>query len=203
MYRRLQTGQVTIGMVLVGALVAAMVFIPWYTHNDLTDKEESVHSSWANVQSTLQRRADLIPALLKTVSRAMEYESETLKSLAEQQAQLLARHAGAAPEGDEDLNTLANLDQQLAAGSRQLLMVAGSLPELRATDQFLQLQSQLEGTENRINVARIRYNETVRYYNGAIRGFIGRHVANSLGLEPRPYFEASAQAQSPVPMGFQ
>lgn len=202
MDRRLHTGQVNIGMMLAAALVAALVIIPWYIHNDLTDKKESVHSSWANVQSTLQRRADLIPALLKTVSQAMEYESETLESLAEQQAQLLASHTGAPPK-DEDLNTLAEMDQQLAAGSRQLLVVAGSLPELRATDQFLQLQSQLEGTENRINVTRIRYNEAVRYYNGAIRGFIGRHVANSLGLEPRPYFEASAEAQSPVPMEFQ
>lgn len=203
MDRRLQTGQVKLGMVLLSALLAAMVFIPWYTHNNLTNKEESVHSAWANVQSNLQRRADLIPALLKTVGRATEYESETLESLAEQQAQLLARHAGAVPEGDDDLNTLANLDQQLAAGSRQLLVVAGSLPELRATDQFLQLQSQLEGTENRINVARIRFNEAVRYYNGAIRGYIGRHIASSLGLEPRPYFQASAEAQSPVPMEFQ
>lgn len=202
MDRRLHTGQVNTGVMLAIAVVAALIVIPWYTHNDLTDKEESVHSSWANVQSTLQRRADLIPALLKTVSQAMEYESETLESLAEQQAQLLARHAGAPPK-DEDLNTLADMDQQLAAGSRQLLVVAGSLPELRATDQFLQLQSQLEGTENRINVTRIRYNEAVRYYNGAIRGFIGRHVASSLGLEPRPYFEASAEAQSPVPMEFQ
>lgn len=202
MDRRLHTGQVNTGVMLAIAVVTALIIIPWYTHNDLTDKEESVHSSWANVQSTLQRRADLIPALLKTVSQAMEYESETLESLAEQQAQLLARHAGAPPK-DEDLNTLADMDQQLAAGSRQLLVIAGSLPELRATDQFLQLQSQLEGTENRINVTRIRYNEAVRYYNGAIRGFIGRHVASSLGLEPRPYFEASAEAQSPVPMEFQ
>lgn len=202
MDRRLHTGQVNTGVMLAIAVVAALIIIPWYTHNDLTDKEESVHSSWANVQSTLQRRADLIPALLRIVSQAMEYESETLESLAEQQAQLLARHAGAPPK-DEDLNTLADMDQQLAAGSRQLLVVAGSLPELRATDQFLQLQSQLEGTENRINVTRIRYNEAVRYYNGAIRGFIGRHVASSLGLEPRPYFEASAEAQSPVPMEFQ
>lgn len=203
MDRRLHTGQVNLGMMLVAALVAALIIIPWYTHNDLTDKEESVHSAWANVQSTLQRRADLIPALLKTVSQAMEYESETLASLAEQQAQLLARHAGAPPEGNEDLNTLADMDRQLAAESRHLLVVAGSLPELRATDQFLQLQSQLEGTENRINVTRIRYNEAVRYYNGAIRGFIGRHIANSLGLEPRPYFEASAEARNPVPMEFQ
>lgn len=202
MDRRIQTGRINVGMALLGALLAAMVFIPWYTHNDLTEKEESVHSAWANVQSTMQRRADLIPALLKIVDRAMEYESETLGSLAEQQARLLARHTGAAPEDGEELTTLANMDQQLAAGSRQLLVVAGSLPELQATDQFLQLQSQLEGTENRINVARIRYNEAVRYYNSAIRGYIGRHIATSLELDPRPYFEASAQAQSPVPMEF-
>lgn len=203
MDRRTQTGQVSMGMVLVGTLVAAMVFIPWYTHNDLTDKEESVHSAWGDVQSTMQRRADLVPALLKIVDQAMEYESETLGSLAEQQAQLLARHTDAAPEDEEELNTLANMDQQIAGESRELLVVAGSLPELRATDQFLQLQSQLEGTENRINIARIRYNEAVRYYNSAIRGYIGRHVANSLELDPRPYFKASAQAQSPAPMEFQ
>lgn len=203
MDRQLHAGQFNMGMVFAIALVAALVIIPWYIHNNLTNKEESVHSAWANVQSTLQRRADLIPALLKTVSQAMDYESETLGSLAEQQAQLLANHAGTPPEDSEELNTLANLDQQLAAGSRQLLLVAGSLPELQATDQFLQLQSQLEGTENRINVARIRYNDAVRHYNSAIRGYIGRYVANSLGLEPRPYFEAGTESQSPVPIEFQ
>lgn len=203
MDRWLQAGEVKLTMVFLGALVAATAIIPWYTHNDLTDKEESVHASWANVQSTLQRRADLIPALLKAVSQAMEYESETLGSLAEQQAQLLSRHSGAPPENSEDMKTLADLDQQLAQGSQQLIMRAGTLTELRATDQFLQLQSQLEGTENRINVARIRYNEAVRYYNGAIRGYIGRHIASSLGLDPLPYFEASAAAQGPVPMEFQ
>lgn len=203
MNRKQQTGQITLGAALGIALVAALVVIPWYSHNELTDKNEAVHAAWANVQSTLQRRADLIPALLKTVSRAMEYESENLASLARQQAQLLGRHGSAPPAGSAELDALVDLDQQLAAGSRQLLMVAGSLPELRATDQFLQLQSQLEGTENRINIARIRYNQAARFYNSAVHGFIGRHVADSLGLEPRPYFEASAGVQNPVPMEFQ
>lgn len=203
MDQRLQTGQINPVMMIIGALIVATVAIPWYTHNELTNSEESVHAAWANVQSTLQRRADLVPALLKTVRQATEYESDTLESLAEQQARMLSRHAGAPPENGEELGSLANIDQQLAAGTRQLLTAVGSLPELRATDQFLQLQSQLEGTENRINVTRIRYNGAVRHYNSALRGYIGRHIASSLGLEPRPYFEASATAQNPVPMEFE
>ncbi|MDX1757349.1 MAG: LemA family protein [Marinobacter sp.] len=186
---------------LIAAVVVAAIAVPWHTHNSLTGKDESVSSAWANVQSNLQRRADLIPNLLRTVSQAMEYESETLEALVEQQAELLARHQQ--PPADEAaLNHIAEVDRQLSVSTQHLLARTAVLPELKATDQFLQLQAQLEGTENRINVARIRYNEAARDYNSAIRGFIGRYVAESLGMTPRPYFEASDDAGQPVEVVF-
>lgn len=186
---------------LIVLIVALALAIPWYTHNSLTGKDESVSSAWANVQSNLQRRADLIPNLLRTVEKAMDYESETLEALVEQQAELLARHRQP-PADVAELNNIANLDKQLSISTQHILARAAVLPDLKATDQFLQLQAQLEGTENRINVARIRYNEAVRDYNSAIRGFIGRYVAEPLGMTARPYFEASDGADQPVEVVF-
>lgn len=191
------------GYFFILIILAVAVAIPWYTHNDLTEKKESVRAAWANIQSTLQRRADLIPALLKTVRETMEYESETLSNLAEQQAKMLSGHTSTPSASSDELRTLAAIDRQLAVGSRKLLLAAGALPELRATDQFMALQSQLEGTENRISVARIRYNNAVRHYNSAIEGFIGRHIADSLEYESKPYFEANSKAQTPVTLEFQ
>lgn len=186
---------------LITIVVATAIAVPWYTHNSITSRDESVSSAWANVQSNLQRRADLIPNLLRTVSQAMDYESSTLESLVEKQAEMLARHQQPPADGTA-LQDLANLDRQLSVSTQHILARAAALPELKATDQFLQLQSQLEGTENRINIARIRYNEAVRAYNSAIRGFVGRHVAEPLGLTSRPYFEASEGADQPVDVVF-
>lgn len=197
-----QSGQGRASLLLITLVVVAFVAIPWYTHNSLTDKEESVYSAWATIQSNMQRRADLIPSLLQTVGKAMEYESETLKFIADRQSKALAKHVQSPPEDADALREIADLDKQVSVNTQHVLIQAAAMPELRATDQFLQLQSQLEGTENRINIARIRYNEAVRKYNSAIRGFIGRHVASSLALEPRPYFEASEDVSQPVKMDF-
>ncbi|MDC0662926.1 LemA family protein [Marinobacter sp. SS21] len=186
---------------LIALVVAVAIAVPWYTHNSLTGKDESVASAWANVQSNLQRRADLIPNLLQTVSQAMAYESETLEALVEKQTEMLARHPQPPADGAA-LQDIANLDKHLSVSTQHLLTRAAALPELKATDQFLQLQAQLEGTENRINVARIRYNQAVRDYNSAIRGFIGRHLAEPLGMAPRVYFEASDGAEQPVKVVF-
>lgn len=174
---------------LVG--VAAIVTLVM-THDRLVAREEAVDAAWADVESSLQRRADLVPNLARSLRAHMRYESETLLALARERAEALRE--GLADGQDGKAAQLARLE---AALSRELAVVMPRLmamPGLRSGDQFLRFQAQLEGSENRVNVARLRYNAAVRDYNAALRGFLGRWVAGSLGLAPRDYFEAGPGA---------
>lgn len=188
-------------LLLIASLVA-LVAVPWFTHNQLTEKQEAIAAAWADVESNLQRRADLIPNLIRSVQAYMSYESETLGGLAKQRSTVLNTKSGQPPASSAQAQEIARLDAEIAEGTRIILTRAANYPQLQASDQFLQLQAQLEGTENRINIARMRYNEAVREYNSAIQGFIGQHVAESLDMHQRPYFEAASGKQSPVTVDF-
>lgn len=180
---------------LVG--VAAIVTLVM-AHDRLVAREEAVEAAWADVESSLQRRADLVPNLARSLRAHMRYESETLLALVRERAEALRQ--GLAEDGKA-----ARLARLEAALSRELAVVMPRLmamPELRSGDQFLRFQAQLEGSENRVNVARLRYNAAVRDYNAALRGFLGRWVAGSLGLAPRDYFEAGPGATEPVDVSF-
>ncbi len=184
-------------ILLVGALLVA---VPWLTHNRLVAGEERVAAAWADVESNLQRRADLVPNLVRSVQEHMTYESETLVRLVRERAAALSE--ALAEARGEDPARLAGLEAALSEQLGRLMRRAGEHPELRSGDQFLRLQAQLEGSENRINVARMRYNAAVREYNADLRGFVGRWVAEPMGLQPRDYFEASPDAAEPVELAF-
>jgi len=196
-------------------IVIALITVPVLVYNDLIRKEEAVEESWSQVESTYQRRANLIPNLQKTVKRFLEHERETLAAVtaareggaaaleSELAALKAAREdaAGAgspsddgAPTSKESLLALDRGQRQLGQRMRALIGRVEAYPQLRSSDQFLRLQSQLEGTENRIDIARQRYNEAVSAYNSSLRGIPGRWLADAMGLESRPYFEADAGA---------
>lgn len=170
-----------LGIALIGLpLILPLLILVWL-YNGLVDREERVHSAWAQVESNVQRRSDLIPPLVQTVSRYLEHESETLRELTEERAGALdplgqalqdvieaerrASEGGEeAPQREAQLKEFAEAQVELDRALGRLFAVAESYPQLRSADHFLELQGQLEGTENRINVARVEFNRKAEDY---------------------------------------
>jgi LemA protein len=203
-------------MLPVALIVAGFT---WF-YNRIVDKEERVYEAWSQVESNLQRRTDLIPNLVETVSRYMKHERDTLTAIAGERGDALnpledamsrliadqqsaAAQEGAAPEDEQALARLAQAQQALGGSLKNLIAVAESYPTLRSGDQFLSLQAQLEGTENRINVARMEFNESVGAYNSAIRRLPGTLIAAWGDFKRKAYFEIEGEAGEPVPVEFE
>lgn len=173
------------------------------TYNGLVSQEEGVEQAWGNVETTYQRRADLIPNLVRTVQGAADFERETLESVTNARARATSINLSV-----DDLSDPAAMQEYMAAHSAlggalgRLIAVAENYPQLQATAGFRDLQAQLEGTENRINVARRDYNEAVRGYNTKVRQFPGSIVASVMGFERRTPFEADAGAETAPTVDF-
>jgi len=190
----------------------------WF-YNRIVDREERVYQAWSQVESNLQRRTDLIPNLVETVSRYMRHERETLTAVAGERGDALnpleeamsrlisdqqsaASREGAAPDNEQALARLAQAQQALGGSLKNLIAVAESYPTLRSGDQFLSLQAQLEGTENRINVARMEFNQSVGDYNSAIRRLPGSLIASLGDFKRKAYFEIEGDGGAPVAVDF-
>ena len=191
------------GIGVLATIVGIVAAVLFFSHNGLLRKEEAVFAAWANVESTLQRRADLIPNLVATVKGYAQHEQETLNQVVE------ARTKATQPISARDLSNPAAMQQfqnsQAVLGSAltRLVAIAENYPDLKANQNFLDLQHQLEGTENRINVARERYNETARTFNTAIRTCPGKLINDSfLHLENKEYFKATEQAREVPKVSF-
>lgn len=214
----------TLSAALVVVVLLVVPLLAWaWLHNALVSKEERVFEAWAQTESTFQRRADLIPALVDTVSRYLKHESDTLIGVTKQRAAVAERLAGAVDdllqadkrsadilgqqgrkviETDAAMAALHQAQTSVGRTMQTLLAVAEDYPELRSADQFLELQAQIEGTENRINVARMRFNQTVRAYNGAIRKFPGSLVAGAGNFRRKGYFRSDVEARDAVELDF-
>lgn len=180
------------------AIVAVLVVWGYTVYNGLVEKEEAVHSAWSNVETQYQRRADLIPNLVNTVKGYAAHEQQTLASVVEARAKATSVTIDADDLTPERLAAFQQAQEGVRSALGRLIAVAESYPDLKANSNFQELQAQLEGTENRIAVARRDFNETTRAYNIAIRRFPANLVAGMLSFGPKPYFEADAgAAQAP------
>jgi LemA protein len=175
--------------------VIALVLLSGYgwvkgTYNGFVVADEAVGKSWADVESTYQRRADLIPNLVETVKGYASHEKETFTEVTNARARVGQTKVSAEGLTPESMKAFASAQQGLGGALSRLLVVAERYPDLKASANFADLQVQLEGTENRINVARTRFNEASRGYNTRIRTFPANLLANSFGFQVKPYFEA-------------
>ena len=165
-------------------------------NNTAVELEENVKASWANVESAYQRRTDLIPNLVNTVKGAADFEQETLTGVIEARAKATAVNINADNLDSASLQKFQEAQSGLSSALSKLMVSVERYPQLTATQNFSNLQSQLEGTENRINVERNRFNEKVRAYNTYIRKFPNNIFAGMFGFEKMTPFEAQAGAEN-------
>jgi LemA protein len=178
-------GCLVVGGVLVLILVIAGMSIAG-VYNRLVAQDQQVQAAWAQVQNVLQRRADLIPNLVETVKGYAAHEKEVFEKVAEARSRL----AGAVSPREA-----AQANATLSSALNRLIAIAENYPNLKANENFIRLQDELAGTENRIAVERMRYNEAVRGYNTAIKRFPGNLFARMFGFSEKEYFDAEPGAQ--------
>src|SRR5213082_3189916 len=167
------------------------------SYNRLVRLQQTVDQSWAQVQNVYQRRADLIPNLVNTVSGAANFEKSTLVEVTNARASVgrVQLDPNKAPTDAAQLEQFQAAQGQLSNALSRLLVVVERYPELKANQNFLTLQAQLEGTENRISVERNKFNTTVQEYNVAVRRFPTNTIAGMFGFSPRPFFTAQPGAE--------
>ena len=171
--------------------VAALVVIFFYaTYNGFVNKEEGVKTAWANVETQYQRRADLIPNLVNTVKGYAAHETQTFTEVTEARAKATSINLSADDLTPEKLAEFQQAQAQVRSALGRLIAVSESYPDLKANQNFLELQAQLEGTENRINVARKNFNDAAQAYNTNIRRFPKNIFAGMFGFDKKAYFEA-------------
>lgn len=176
---------------IVLIVVAAVLFF-WgkSAYNGLVSKEEAVTAAWSQVENVYQRRADLIPNLVATVKGYAEHERETLQAVTD--ARTNATSIKVENLSEAEIAKFQQAQDQLSQALGRLLAVREAYPDLKASQNFLELQSQLEGTENRIAVERNKFNEVAREYNTAVRSFPKNIFASIFGFEKKGYFQAAA-----------
>ena len=182
-------------LLIVLAALAAL-FILWVipSYNGIVNLDEKVSGKWADVESQYQRRSDLIPNLVATVKGYADHEKSTLDAVASARAQASQMKVDIGSATPEQLAQFEKLQGSLSSAVSRLMAIAESYPELKANEHYLELQAQLEGTENRITVARRDFNAAVREYNTSIRHFPSSLLAGIFGFDSKAYFEADAGA---------
>jgi LemA protein len=171
-------------------------------YNNLVKADEQLTQAWSNVESQYQRPSDLIPNLVQTVKGYTKYESSTLTAVVEARAKASQTVIDPSRLTEEDLARFQQAQSAVGAALNRLLVTVEKYPDLKASQQFLELQAQLEGTENRISVERQRYNEAARSYNTMIRQFPRTIIASLFGFEKKAYFEAAAGTEKAPVVSF-
>ncbi len=179
----------TIPAIAVGVLAISALLLG-LSYNGLVGSRENVNNALSNLQSQYQRRADLIPNLVNTVKGAADFEQSTLTQVTEARARATSIKIDAADATPEQIQQYQQAQGEISTALGRLLAVTENYPTLRATEAFRDLQSQLEGTENRITVARNDFNSVARGYNTKVQTFPTNVVAGLFGFDKRPYFEA-------------
>ena len=187
------------------SIVAAVLLLFSFSscsYNSIVTAEESVNAQWAKVENQYQRRADLIPNLVNTVKGYTAHESETLKAVVEARAKATSITLQAENLDEASLKKYQEAQNELSGALKSLLAVTENYPDLKANQQFMELQAQLEGTENRIATERTRYSDAVAAYNTRIRKFPAIITAKLFGFESKPQFAAEAGSQTAPVVNF-
>ncbi|HAF03633.1 MAG TPA: LemA family protein [Spartobacteria bacterium] len=189
-------------IVLFLAFVVGLFF--WGTYNRLVTLDQNVNKKWGDVQTVYQRRADLIPNLVNTVQGAANFEKSTLVEVTNARASVgrVQLDPNKAPTDAAQLEQFQAAQGQLSNALSRLLVVVERYPELKSNQNFLGLQAQLEGTENRISVERSNFNGTVQDYNTAVRRFPTNMIAGMFGFQSRPFFNAQVGAEKAPAVNF-
>lgn len=164
-------------------------------YNSMVQKEENIAGTWAEVETQYQRRADLIPNLVNTVKGYADFEKETLESVINARSRATSVQVNADELDPESIQKFQEAQGQLSSALGRLLVTVERYPDLKANQNFRDLQAQLEGTENRIAVARMNFNQSVQDYNAYIRKFPNNMTASIFGFEKKGYFEAEAGSE--------
>lgn len=188
-------------MKLRNILMSAVAFLAMSSltscnYNSLVEKQQGVDQSWAEVENQYQRRADLIPNLVATVKGYASHEEETFTKVTEARSKATSITIDAENLNEETLEKFQSAQNELTGALKSLLAVSEAYPDLKANENFRDLQTQLEGTENRITVARGRYTESVKDYNTSIKKFPTMIYAGWFGFSPKPQFKATAGAET-------
>jgi LemA protein len=188
-----------VGILIIVAVIAGISFAG--TYNRLVTLGQDVDKSWSEVENQYQRRADLIPNLVQTVQGAANFEKETLTAVTEARASVgrATVTPGKAPTDAESLARYQQAQDQLGSALQRLLVVSERYPELKANQNFRDLQAQLEGTENRTTVARGRFNDSAQQYNTVLKRFPTNLMAGLLGFKEKPYFKATTPGAEQAP----
>jgi LemA protein len=183
-------------LIVIAVILVLFVFRGCRGYNNMVTLREQVNRDWSNVENVYQRRADLIPNLVNTVKGYAAHEQETFQNVVEARAKATSITIDAANMTDEDLKRFQAAQGQISSALSRLIAVAENYPDLKANQNFLELQSQLEGTENRIAVERRKFNETATTYNTTIKQFPTVIFAGWFGFKERPYFEAQEGSET-------
>ena len=180
---------------IIIALLAVILIWGVSTYNKFIKAQENMTNAWGQVENVYQRRADLIPNLVAVVKEYSEFEQGTLIAVTEARAKASATTLTANDMTEEQLQSFEIAQDELTNSLNRLTVSVEEYPDLKANEQYLTLQAQLKGCENRILVERQRFNEMVQDYNRRVRQFPGSIIASLFGFEKRPYFEASENAE--------
>ena len=183
------------GLIITIVVIVLVALWGILSYNGLVEMDEKVSNQWANVETQYQRRSDLIPNLVNTVKGYAKHESQTLEAVMAARSQATQVKIDPSNCTPQQLAAYQKAQGDVTTALGKLLAITENYPDLKANQNFLELQSQLEGTENRINVARKDFNDTAKKYNTSLRRFPRNIVASMFGFEKRNYFEAEAGAE--------
>ncbi|MEY2792670.1 MAG: hypothetical protein RJA76_662 [Bacteroidota bacterium] len=189
------------GWIILG-VIALLIFWGVSSRNGMATSDQDVKQSWANVQSAYQRRADLIPNLVKTVQGVANFEKSTLTAVIEARASATQMKLDAKDLSPENVQKYQAAQSGLSGALSRLMVVAENYPQLKATESFSELQAQLEGTENRIKEERDNFNESVKNYNKLIVTFPNSLIASFSGFTEKGFFQADAGAEKAPEVNF-
>lgn len=183
------------GLIITIVVIALVAIWGISSYNGLVSMDENVSNQWANVETQYQRRSDLIPNLVNTVKGYAKHESQTLEAVMAARSQATQVKIDPSNCTPQQLTAYQKAQGDVTTALGKLLAITENYPDLKANQNFLELQSQLEGTENRINVARKDFNDTAKKYNTSLRRFPRNIIASMFGFEKHNYFEAEAGAE--------